>query len=157
MRRRKLDLVSPYCQFRSIRSSAAALLVSLLAFTMFFFFGSASAAPLFPTPVELVPGGEQPRVAISAGGQVAAVWMHGFFTAPGCCSNFHDEVVAASGSALRGPWEAPEVISIPGYSMSQHSNIVSGPALTASPLQAHSTWTSGGLDQQPSAFLGRAI
>ena len=117
MRRRKLDLVSPYCQFRSIRSSAAALLVSLLAFTMFFFFGSASAAPLFPTPVELVPGGEQPRVAISAGGQVAAVWMHGFFTAPGCCSNFHDEVVAASGSALRGLWEAPEVISIPGYSI----------------------------------------
>jgi hypothetical protein len=131
---------------------------------MFFLFGSASAAPLFPTPVELVPGGEQPRVAIGADGQVTAVWMHGFFTAPGCCSNFHDEVVAASGSALRGLWEAPEVISIPGYSMSQHSNIVSGPAVTASPLQAHfhyhypsSMGTTARMDQQPSAFLGRAI
>jgi hypothetical protein len=113
----KLDLVSLDCRLWCKRSFSVVLLVGLLAFAMFFFFGSASAAPLFPTPVELVPGGQQPRVAIAANGEVAAVWMHGFFTAPGCCSNFHDEVVGASGSALRGMWEAPEVISIPGYSI----------------------------------------
>jgi hypothetical protein len=48
----KLDLVSSCCRLWCIRSSAAAVLVGLLALAMFFFFGSASAAPLFPTPLE---------------------------------------------------------------------------------------------------------
>jgi hypothetical protein len=95
------------------------LLVGLLAFAMFFFFGSASAAPLFPTPVELVPGGEQPRVAISAGGQVAAVWMHGFRnginSGEGCCYNM--EVEAVTGSALSGVWQTPATVSVPGFSI----------------------------------------
>jgi hypothetical protein len=114
----KLDLVSLDCRLGRIRSSAAALLVGLPALAIFFF-GSASAAPLFPTPVELVPGGEQPRVAISADGQVAAVWMHGFRnginSGEGCCYN--KEVEAVTGSALSGVWQTPATVSMPGFSI----------------------------------------
>ncbi len=95
------------------------MLVGLLALAMFFFFGSASAAPLFPTPLELVPGGEQPRVAISADGQVTAVWMHGFRneinSGEGCCYN--NEVEAVTGSALSGVWQMPATVSMPGFSI----------------------------------------
>jgi hypothetical protein len=114
----KLYLVSPDRRLWCKWSSTAVLLVGSLALVMFFF-GRASAVPLFPTPVELVPGGEQPRVAISAGGQVAAVWMHGFrngiSSGEGCCYN--TEVEAVTGSALSGVWQTPATVSMPGFSI----------------------------------------
>ncbi len=115
---RKLNLVSVHGLLGGERSCAAAPLLGLLALVLFFS-GSASATPRFPTPVELVPGGEQPRVAISAGGQVSAVWMHGYRnginSGEGCCYN--NEVEAVTGSALSGVWQTPATVSMPGFSI----------------------------------------
>jgi hypothetical protein len=78
-----------------------------------------SAAPQFAAPARLPPGGEQPRVAIGPGGQLAAVWMHGSRnTANNALAHpNNNEIAADTGLAFGDVWQTPTLVSMPGFSV----------------------------------------